>query len=54
MSESITIYGFGDVDRSGKIRWLANELGLDVKEERVGFGEQHCARSRPAAFATPR
>jgi glutathione S-transferase len=41
MIESITIYGFGDVDRSGKIRWLANELGLDVKEERVGFGKQH-------------
>jgi glutathione S-transferase len=41
MSESITIYGFGDVDRSGKVRWLASELGLDVKEERVGFGEQN-------------
>lgn len=41
MNESITIYGFGDVDRSGKLRWLAHELGLDVREERVGFGEQH-------------
>jgi glutathione S-transferase len=41
MSEPITIYGFGDVDRSGKVRWLAHELGLDVKEERVGFGDQH-------------
>ena len=39
MSESITIYGFGDVDRSSKLRWLAYELGLDVKEERVGFGD---------------
>ena len=41
MSEPITIYGFGDVDRSGKLRWLANELGLDLREERVGFGDQH-------------
>ncbi|HEY2367304.1 MAG TPA: glutathione S-transferase family protein [Polyangiaceae bacterium] len=41
MSEPITIYGFGDVDRSGKVRWLAHELGLDVREERVAFGDQH-------------
>ena len=41
MSEPIAIYGFGDVDRSGKLRWLANELGLDAREERVAFGEQH-------------
>jgi glutathione S-transferase len=41
MSEPITIYGFGDVDRSGKLRWLARELGLDVREERVAFGDQH-------------
>lgn len=39
MSEPITIYGFGDVDRSGKVRWLAHELGLEVREERVGFGD---------------
>ncbi len=39
MTESITLYGFGDVDRSGKVRWLANELGLEVKEERVKLGE---------------
>ncbi len=41
MSEPITIYGFGDVDRSGKVRWLAHELGLDVRDERVTFGDQH-------------
>jgi len=40
MSESIVLYSFGDVDRSGKVRWLAAELGLDVVESRVGFGEQ--------------
>src|SRR5258706_254672 len=30
MSETITIYGFGDVDRSGKVRWLARELGAKM------------------------
>jgi glutathione S-transferase len=35
MAESITLYGFGDVDRSGKIRWVAAELGLGVNEQRV-------------------
>jgi len=30
-----------DVDRSGKLRWLAQELGLEVEESRVGFGAQH-------------
>lgn len=38
MSESITLYGFGDNDRSGKVRWVAAELGLDVDERPVGFG----------------
>ena len=39
MTESIEIYGFGDSDRSGKVRWLAAELGLGVVEKRVGLGE---------------
>ena len=39
MPETIELYSFGDVDRSGKIRWLAEELGLEVVENRVGFGE---------------
>ena len=43
MTESITIYGFGDRDRSGKVRWLAEELGLSVAEERVKFGDHRCA-----------
>jgi len=38
MSERISIYGFGDIDRSGKLRWLANELGLEVDEQRVELG----------------
>ena len=37
MAESITLYSFGDVDRSGKVRWTAAELGLEVVEERLGF-----------------
>jgi glutathione S-transferase len=41
MSEPITIHGFGDVDRSGKLRWLAQELGLEVHDERVAFGDQN-------------
>jgi len=37
MAEEIILYGFGDSDRSGKVRWLANELGLEVKDERIEF-----------------
>ncbi len=39
MSETIVLYSFGDFDRSGKVRWLAAELGLDVEERRVKPGE---------------
>lgn len=39
MTESITLYGFGDNDRSGKVRWVAAELGLTVDERPVGFGD---------------
>ncbi len=41
--ESITLYGFGDVDRSGKVRWLAAELGLQVDERQVEPGEHRRA-----------
>ena len=27
MNKHIKIYSFADVDRSGKVRWTANELG---------------------------
>jgi glutathione S-transferase len=43
VSETITLYGFGDVDRSGKVRWVAAELGLEVREERVKFGAHRSA-----------
>ena len=39
MAETIEVYGFGDVDRSGKVRWTARELGLAIEERKVGFGE---------------
>lgn len=39
MSESITLHSFGTNDRSGKVRWLANELGLEITEARVKLGE---------------
>lgn len=39
MTESITLYGFGDNDRSGKVRWVAAELGLGIDERPVGFGD---------------
>jgi len=38
MAESIRLHGFGDVDRSGKVRWVACELGLEVEDVPVGFG----------------
>lgn len=31
------LYGFGDNDRSGKVRFTAAELGIPVEEHRVGF-----------------
>ena len=39
MSESLELYGFGNNDRSGKVRWVAEELGLTIEERMVRFGE---------------
>lgn len=36
---TLVLYGFGTNDRSGKVRWLAHELGLTVEEKQVGLGE---------------
>ena len=38
MTDALTLYGFGLNDRSGKVRWLAHELGIEVQEERLGLG----------------
>lgn len=35
----VILYGFGDNDRSGKVRWTACELGLSIEERRVKLGE---------------
>jgi glutathione S-transferase len=39
MSRRIKIWSFADVDRSGKVRWTAQELGYEIEEERVKLGE---------------
>lgn len=39
MNKKIKIWSFADVDRSGKVRWTANELGYEIEEERVALGE---------------
>lgn len=38
MSKTVELYSFTDQDRSGKVRWTAAELGLDVTEHRVAPG----------------
>lgn len=38
MSDTIQIHAFGVNDRSGKVRWLAEELGLDIDEVKVELG----------------
>lgn len=40
MNRHIKLWSFADVDRSGKVRWTANELGYEVEEERVKLGAQ--------------
>jgi len=39
MNRQIKIWSFSDRDRSGKVRWTANELGYEVEEVRVKLGE---------------
>ena len=43
VAESIVLYGFGDNDRSGKVRWVAAELGLEVDERHVKPGDHRAA-----------
>jgi glutathione S-transferase len=50
LAESIILHSFGDVDRSGKVRWLAAELGLSVDERRVAPGEH---RAKPYTDLNP-
>jgi glutathione S-transferase len=43
MTETLTLYGFGVNDRSGKIRWLCHELDIPVEERRLALGEHRKA-----------
>jgi hypothetical protein len=38
MPDTLTLYSFSDADRSGKVRWVAEELGLEIIEQGVEFG----------------
>ncbi len=38
-TERLELWGFGLNDRSGKVRWLAAELGIEVLERRLKPGE---------------
>lgn len=40
MHEKIIIHSFGFSDRGGKVRWLAEELDLEIEEAAVEFGTQ--------------
>jgi len=39
MNRHIKLWSFADVDRSGKVRWTANELGYEIEEVRIKLGE---------------
>ena len=36
----LALYSFVDDDRSGRVRWTANELGIEFEERRIKAGEQ--------------
>ncbi len=40
LDDTIKLYSFVDLDRSGRARWIANELGIACEEERVADGAQ--------------
>jgi len=50
MPRSIVLYSFVPFDRSGRVRWLAHELGIAIEERRLDFaggehrGEEHLKR----------
>jgi glutathione S-transferase len=39
MNKPLRLWSFADVDRSGKVRWTAAELGYPVEEQRLKLGE---------------
>ena len=40
MSRHLRLWSFADMDRSGKVRWTARELGYEIEEARVRMGDQ--------------
>jgi glutathione S-transferase len=36
----ITVYGFVPFDRSGRVRWMLHELGLEFEDQRLKFGDK--------------
>ncbi len=40
MSRRLKLWSFADMDRSGKVRWTAEELGYEIEEVRVKMGDQ--------------
>lgn len=40
MNKHIKLYSFGNFDRSGKVRWTAEELGYEIEESRLKAPQQ--------------
>jgi len=40
MNKHIKLYSFGNFDRSGKVRWTAEELGYEIEEFRLSAPQQ--------------
>jgi glutathione S-transferase len=50
MEKHIKIWSLADVDRSGKVRWTARELGYEIDEARLRVGEH---RAEPYLSMNP-
>ena len=50
MNRHIKLWSFADVDRSGKVRWTAEELGYEIEEVRIRPGEH---KAEPYAKLNP-
>lgn len=50
VADTVILYGFGPNDRSGKVRWVAHELGLPIEERRLRPGEH---RAEPYKLLNP-
>ena len=37
---AIKIYFFGPMDRSGRVRWLLAEMGVDYEDHQLNYHEQ--------------